>query len=58
MTDRLRLVELLREAARALDDADRRLEHDVTPERDAIHRELVTAATSIGRALHLLGGGP
>lgn len=57
MTDVRRIEELLREAARNLDDADRRLEHAVEPERDAIHRELVQAATSIGRAIHLIGGG-
>lgn len=57
MTDLPRLAELLKEAARALDDADRRLEHAVEPERDAVHRELVAAAANIGRALHLLGAG-
>lgn len=55
MPDHLRLLELLREAARALADAERRLQHDTTPERSAVQHELVTAATSIGRALHLLG---
>ena len=58
MTDRARTVELLREAARQLADAEVRLQHDVTPERDAVHRELVSAATSIGRALNLIGAGP
>lgn len=53
-----RLPELLREAARALEDAERQLQHAVTPEREAVQRELVQAATSIGRALHLIGAGP
>jgi hypothetical protein len=51
-----RLAELLREAARALEDADRRLIHDASPQREAVHRELVQAATCVGRALHLTGG--
>lgn len=37
------------------DGRPRQLDHDVRPERDAVHRELVQAATSIGRALHLIG---
>jgi hypothetical protein len=57
MTDRRRTGELLREAARALADAEMRLHHDTTPEREAIHRELMQAATCIGRALHLIGAG-
>jgi hypothetical protein len=51
------VIDLLREAARALEDAERRLQHDVAPAREAVHRELVQAGTSIGRALHLVGGG-
>jgi hypothetical protein len=58
VTDRQRLAELLKEAARSLHDAEQRLQHDVTPERDAVQHELVAAATSIGRALHLIGAGP
>jgi len=50
-----RAVELLREAARALADAEIRLQHDVSPQREAVQREIVQAATSIGRALHLIG---
>jgi hypothetical protein len=56
MVDRSRILELLREAARALEDAERRLEHEIAPERDAIRRELVSAATSVGRAMCLAGG--
>ena len=55
MTDRSRTAELLREAARALADAEMRMHHDTTPEREAVHRELVQAATCIGRALNLIG---
>lgn len=51
-------VDLLRLAAHYLADAESRLQHDVTPQREAVHRELVQAASSIGRALHLLGAGP
>ena len=58
MTDRNRMVELLREAATLLADAELRLVHAVEPERDAVQRELVSAATSIGRALNLIGAGP
>jgi hypothetical protein len=50
-----RLPELLQEAARALADAERRLQHDASPQREAVQRELVQAATSVGRALHLIG---
>lgn len=57
MPDLTRVIDLLREAARALEDAERRLQHDVAPAREAVHRELVQAGTSIGRALHLVGGG-
>lgn len=56
MTDQRRVLELLREAARVLEDAERRLQHDVTPQREAVQRELVSAGASIGRALHLIGG--
>ena len=52
------LAYFLRAAAEELSRAERQLEHDVRPERDAVQRELVSAATSIGRALHLIGAGP
>lgn len=48
----------LRMAARELTSAERQLDHDVRPEREAVHRELVAAAAAIGRALHLIGAGP
>ncbi len=51
----VRVVELLRAAVESLQDADLRLAHNVEPAREAVHRELVQAATCVGRALHLLG---
>lgn len=45
----------LREASRALQSAERQLDHDVRPEREAVHREIVSAAVCIGRALALIG---
>lgn len=47
----------LREASRALQSAERQLDHDVRPEREAVHRELVAAAACVGRALNLIGAG-
>ena len=34
------------------------LRHTMTPEREAVQRELVAAATSLGRVLNLVGGAP
>jgi hypothetical protein len=56
MPDPRMVAELLRIAVQYLDDAEQRLRHDVSPEREAIQREIVQAATSVGRALHLLQG--
>lgn len=49
------LAHYLREAVRAIEQAERQLGHELRPERGAVHRELVSAAASLGRALHLIG---
>jgi hypothetical protein len=46
----------LREALVALERAEAALRHD-TQAREAVQHELVRAATSVGRALHLIGEG-
>lgn len=51
------LAHYLRQAAQELAWAERQLDHDVRPQREAVHRELVAAAAAIGRALHLIGAG-
>jgi hypothetical protein len=52
------LTDWLRQVAQDLKRAEARLQHDVTPQREAVQRELVQAAVSVGRALHLIGAGP
>lgn len=54
----LTAAEALKRAAEALKRADIALRHVCTPEREAVQRELVSAAASVGRALHLIGEGP
>jgi hypothetical protein len=48
-------AELLRIAAQYLQDFELGMQHDVSPAREAVQREIVQAATCIGRALHLIG---
>lgn len=57
MADRDPLAAALQEAAQALARAEAALRHICTPEREAVHRELVSAAASVGRAQCLRGDG-
>ena len=52
------LAEALRAAEEALRRAEVALRHIMTPEREAVHREIVQAAASVGRAQALTGTGP
>ena len=57
MPDPSALADALREAELALRRAEIALRHALTPEREAVQRELVQAAVSIGRAKALTGVG-
>lgn len=58
MPDRDPLAAALEEAAEALRRAEIALRHLCTPEREAVQRELVSAAMSVGRAQCLRGALP
>jgi hypothetical protein len=45
------------DAIMAIQRAEAELRKVMVPEREAVQRELVAAATSLGRVLHLTGGG-
>lgn len=57
MADPDPLNQALEEATEALKRAEVALRHVCTPEREAVHREIVSAAASVGRAQCLRGAG-
>lgn len=48
----------LRQAAQALESAERQIHHDARADREALHRELVQAAACVGRVMALAGLDP
>lgn len=57
MADLSALADALKAAEEALRRAETALRHICTPEREAVHHELVSAAASVGRAQCLTGCG-